>query len=261
MNYFIADFNPVAVSIGFLDVRWYALAYVVGVLLGSWLMQLYAQKSPASITKQNISDFMFWAVIGIIIGGRFGHVFFYYPLYYLQNPAEALQIWKGGMAFHGGIIGLIIASFGYCRYKHISFLAMGDLLACAAPIGLFLGRIANFINGELWGRTSEVAWAVIFPRAGTLPRHPSQLYEAMLEGLLLFVIINSLAVSGGFNKKGLLSGVFLLLYAVFRSVGELFREPEVYQSQLFIGTWGQWLSVPMFIAGSILIYVATRKPR
>ncbi|MEQ8193529.1 MAG: prolipoprotein diacylglyceryl transferase, partial [Rhodospirillales bacterium] len=203
---------------------------------------------------------LIWATFGIILGGRLGFVVFYMPQYYFENPLAIFQVWKGGMSFHGGLIGIIVASVLFVRRRKISFLAFTDLVACAGPIGLFLGRLANFVNGELFGRVTDVPWAMVFPHGGPLPRHPSQLYEAVLEGVVLFLVLFVLRQKESIRRRvGMLSGVFLIGYAAARSIGELFRQPDP-QIGLLLGgtTWGQWLSLPMALFGLYLILRARK---
>ncbi len=266
MNAFVfPKFDPVALSIGPffgigpLDIRWYALAYIAGIVL-AWRYVLWlTAKPPRLLTRDNCDDLVTWCTIGIIVGGRLGQVLLWEPGYYFAHPLEIVQVWKGGMAFHGGLIGVILAMFFYARSKNIPFFAVADPIAAATPIGLLLGRIANFVNGELWGRTTDVPWGVIFPGAGDLPRHPSQIYEATLEGVLLFIALFILARRESIRSKvGTLSGAFLIGYAIARMIGEQFREPEVALSTSI--TWGQWLSVPMLAYGIYLVWRAKPVP-
>ena len=247
--------DPVLIEIGPLAIRWYALAYLAGFILG-WRYCLWlARQNPSGPSPQLFDDFLTWAVIGTVLGGRLGYVLFYQSAHYLQNPAEVLQVWHGGMSFHGGMLGVIFATWLFTRRHKISFFAFSDLLACVTPIGLFFGRIANFINGELYGRASDVPWAVIFPRGGDIPRHPSQLYEALLEGLILFLLLGWLAQNRQLRQRtGFLSGLFLFGYALFRFTAEFFREPDAQLGFLYAGaTMGQLLCVPMMAAGLIII--------
>ncbi|QQR68798.1 MAG: prolipoprotein diacylglyceryl transferase [Alphaproteobacteria bacterium] len=241
--------DPVAFSLGPIDVRWYALSYVVGMLL-AW--RWYRALAPKwGIDPIHYDDFLTWAVIGVILGGRLGYVLFYNLPQYLAHPAEILQVWRGGMSFHGGLMGVVVAAIWFCRARKINLLAFGDPLAAAAPIGLFLGRIANFVNGELYGRVTDAPWGVVFPHGGPLPRHPSQLYEAAFEGVGLFVLLNLLARLPSFKEKpGRLLGVFLLGYALARAGMEFFREPDVQIGFLWGGvTMGQVLAAPMIVVG------------
>jgi phosphatidylglycerol:prolipoprotein diacylglycerol transferase len=243
--------DPVAIHLGPLAVRWYALAYVVGIVLGTRYAIFLASQNPQGPNKILYDDFITYAVLGIILGGRIGYVLFYNFDYYFHNPLDALMVWHGGMAFHGGLIGVITAIFVFTRIKKISFFAFSDILACATPIGLFFGRIANFINGELYGRVSDAPWAMVFPHGGDLPRHPSQLYHAALEGLCLFLIMAVLAQNKKLRARtGFLSGAFLSGYALFRGFVEFFREPDMQIGFLWGGiTMGQVLCVPMLLAG------------
>jgi phosphatidylglycerol:prolipoprotein diacylglycerol transferase len=252
--------DPVLIEIGPFAIRWYALSYIAGILLAWRYMIWLARRSPAGITKEHVDDFVVWATLGIVLGGRLGYVIFYKAGYYLQNPLEALAVWQGGMSFHGGLLGVIFAVWLFCRRRGYSWIAVGDVVACTAPVGLFLGRIANFINGELYGRITDSPLGMVFPGSGPLPRHPSQLYEAVLEGLLLFLVLFWLARrTGTFEKRGLLSGVFLAGYAIGRATVEFFRQPDAHIGFLAIGTtMGQWLSLPLFVIGVWLIVRARR---
>lgn len=252
--------DPVALQIGPLAIRWYALAYVGGLLLGWWYMRRLAPRAPGDITAEQIGDFVVWATLGVILGGRLGFVLFYRPDHFLANPGEILALWKGGMSFHGGLAGVAAAVILFSRRRGIPFLILGDLTACAAPIGLFLGRIANFINGELFGRVSDAPWAMVFPAGGPLPRHPSQLYEAALEGALLFVLLLALARgTAALTRPGLCFGVFLTGYGLARILVELFREPDAYLGFILPGiTMGQILSLPVILVGLWLIRRADR---
>ena len=252
--------DPVAVALGPFAIRWYALAYVVGILLG-WTWAVRLGKTPPLVAKLALDDFVMWATLGIVLGGRLGYVLFYKPLYFLQNPIEILVVWQGGMAFHGGFLGVMTAVLLFARRRSIPLFVIGDLVACAAPIGLFFGRIANFVNGELWGRVSDVPWAMVFPGAGPDPRHPSQLYQAGLEGLALFVVMSLVVWAGGRRRPGLLIGVFLIGYGVARVVGEFFRQPDAHLGFLFAGaTMGQLLSLPMLLVGMWFVRRALLRP-
>ena len=237
-------------------IRWYALAYIAGILAGWWLARRLCAAPPPAATAGPADDFVTWATLGIVLGGRLGYVLFYRPGYYLANPLEALAIWHGGMSFHGGLLGVILATVLFCRAQGIDLLAFADRIAVVAPIGLFLGRCANFVNGELWGRPTGVPWAMVFPADPLhLPRHPSQLYQAGLEGVVLFVLLLLLAQSDRLRaRRGFLAGAFLAGYALARMAGELFREPDSFLGFLAFGaTMGQLLSVPMLLAGAWLI--------
>ena len=254
--------DPIAIAIGPIAIRWYSLAYVVGILLGWRYMLRLARRSPAKIETAHIDDLIVWATLGIILGGRIGYTMFYRPGYFLDHPLEILAMWRGGMSFHGGLLGVLIAIFLFARKRKISFVALGDIVVCAAPIGLFLGRIANFINGELFGRVGDVWWAMVFPHGGPLPRHPSQLYEAVLEGLVLFAVLAWLAFgTRSLERTGLLGGAFFVGYGIARIIVEMFREPDAHLGFLAAGaTMGQLLSLPLVLVGAWLIYRAPRAP-
>jgi phosphatidylglycerol---prolipoprotein diacylglyceryl transferase len=247
--------DPVLIELGPFVIRWYALAYIAGLVIGwRWCLML-AKRPPIVVSVEAVDDFLVWATLGVVLGGRLGYVLFYKPAEYLAHPLEALQVWHGGMSFHGGAIGVIAAIVLFCRQRKLSILSFGDIIVCAVPVGLFFGRIANFINSELWGRPSDVPWAMVFPNGGPEPRHPSQLYEAGLEGLVLFLILNGLERFTPLRTRpGALSGVFLIGYGIARSVAELFREPDSFLGFLAFGlTMGQWLSLPLIVVGLILL--------
>ncbi len=251
------DINPVAFSLGPLAVHWYGISYVVSILL-AWF---YARQiisnprlwqGPCPINRQDLDDFVLWAAIGIVAGGRIGYILFYDFATILANPLRAVEIWNGGMSFHGGLIGTTIAMVLFARKRGILMWSLFDLVATVATIGLFLVRLANFINGELWGRVSNVAWAVVFPGAGTLPRHPSQIYEALLEGLLNGLVLAWLVFAkDGLKRPGLVTGTFISLYAMARILVENFRQPDA-QLGYLVGGWltmGMVLSLPMLAIG------------
>ncbi len=250
------EIDPVLISFGPIAIRWYALAYIAGLLLGwRWAVRLN-RRAGEPVTTQQIDDLLFWMAIGVIVGGRVGHVLFYGLDYYLERPLEALMVWRGGMSFHGGILGVIVVIIWFARRHGVAVYRLADLIAPAAPIGLFFGRIANFINGELWGRPSDVPWAMVFPRGGAEPRHPSQLYEAGLEGLALLLLVNFFALRpGGFSRPGELTGLFMVGYALARAASELVREPDGYIGFLTIG---QALSLPMLAFGLYLLWRSRR---
>ena len=258
------DISPIALSLGPLDIRWYSLAYLAGFLLG-WRYALHmAGLSPNNRpTREDIDNFLPFAVLGVILGGRIGYVLFYQPSLYAANPFDALKVWEGGMAFHGGAMGVIIALFAFSWFQKIQLLRLSDIVCATVPIGLFFGRIANFINGELFGRPSDVPWAVVFPRGGDMPRHPSQLYEALLEGALLFSILLFLINNNwAKNRPGVVTGAFLALYGLFRFSVEQFRQPDAHIGFLAMGlSMGQWLSVPMMMLGSGVIGYTMLKAR
>lgn len=256
--------DPVAFEAGPLVIRWYALAYLAGFVLGWRYCMALARANTQPPMPKDYDDYLTWAVLGTVLGGRIGYVLFYQFGYYLNHPSEALQIWHGGMSFHGGFLGVVLATFVFAHRHKIPFLAFADLIAAAAPIGLFFGRLANFVNGELFGRPTDVPWGIVFPRGGDMPRHPSQLYEAGMEGMLLFLIMFALARQQKIRQHpGTLIGAFLVFYGIFRSLGELFREPDVQIGYLAGGvTMGQILSLPMILAGAALIaWVWRKKPQ
>jgi phosphatidylglycerol:prolipoprotein diacylglycerol transferase len=259
------EIDPIAIAIGPLAIRWYALAYVFSLILGWWLARtlcrhecLWGRKPP--LNDQGVDDFLLYMAAGIVLGGRLGYVLFYNPAYYAANPLEALALWHGGMSFHGGLIGCILALFFLSRRTGAGIFELFDLGAAVAPIGLFFGRIANFVNGELWGRPTDVPWAMIFPMAGPETRHPSQLYQASLEGIALFAIMMITVRLGGFKRPGLVSGIFLIGYGVFRTVGEHFRQPDAQIGFLAYGfTMGMLLSIPMIAIGIAFVICARRR--
>jgi phosphatidylglycerol---prolipoprotein diacylglyceryl transferase len=260
-------FDPVAIAIGPIAIRWYALAYIFGIVLG-WLYARALLKSqtlwngPAPITLVQLDDFILWATVGIILGGRTGYVLFYNFPFFIQHPLEIFELWKGGMSFHGGFMGCVVAVILFARANNVSILSLGDITTAVAPLGLCLGRIANFINSELWGRPADpsLPWAMIFPNGGPLPRHPSQLYEAGLEGILLFVVLAVMIRLGALKRPGLILGSFIAIYGLARIASEHFREPDPQLGFLWGGlTMGMLLSVPMVIAGAILIVMTWRR--
>jgi phosphatidylglycerol:prolipoprotein diacylglycerol transferase len=253
--------DPTLIEIGPFAIRWYALAYIGGLLLGWRYVRGLAAKNPNHLTLAHIDDLLVWITFGVILGGRLGYVLFYKPAYFASHPLEALQVWQGGMSFHGGLLGCIIAGYVFARLKKIPPLHVGDLCAAAGPIGLLFGRFANFVNGELWGRASDVPWAMVFPGDRLqVPRHPSQLYEALLEGLLLFVVLWLLARRETIRKQyGLIFGVFIAGYGIARFTIEFAREPDRHLGFLFAGaTMGQMLSIPMIILGLFFVLRARR---
>jgi phosphatidylglycerol:prolipoprotein diacylglycerol transferase len=259
-------FDPVLVWIGPFAIRWYALAYIVGILLG-WAYAralIRAERlwgGPAPLTLTDFDDFVLWVTLGIILGGRTGYVLFYNLPHFIEHPAEIVQLWKGGMSFHGGFVGCVLAVVLFARRRNISILSLGDITCAVGTIGLFLGRLANFINGELWGRTSDVPWAMVFPDGGALPRHPSQLYEAALEGLVLGGVLWLFIRAGALKRPGLVIGVFAVGYSIARIVCEFFREPDPQLGFLFGGmTMGMLLSVPLLLTGIAFIVAALRRP-
>jgi phosphatidylglycerol:prolipoprotein diacylglycerol transferase len=260
-------FDPIAISIGPIAIRWYALAYICGIVIG-WIYARQMIKNeklwggPAPITLTQMDDFILWVTLGIIVGGRTGYVLFYNLPFFIQHPAEVFELWKGGMSFHGGFLGCVVAVMWFARRNRIPILSLGDMTTAVAPIGLFLGRLANFINSELWGRPADpsLPWAMVFPTGGPVPRHPSQLYEAGLEGILLFTILAVMIRMGALKRPGLVLGSFILIYGIARIIGEHFREPDPQLGFLWGGlTMGMLLSVPMVIVGIIMVVMAWRR--
>jgi phosphatidylglycerol:prolipoprotein diacylglycerol transferase len=259
------DFDPVLITIGPFAIRWYALAYVAGILAGWWLARRIAADGKhwggnSPIRPIDVDDVIVWCALGIVLGGRLGYVLFYQPAYFLSNAIEILVLWRGGMSFHGGFIGTVMALILFAWRRKIPVLSMLDLAAIVTPIGLFLGRLANFVNGELWGRAADVPWAVVFPHAGPQPRHPSQLYEAGLEGIALFLLLYFAMRRGALVRPGLIGGLFVAGYGLTRVFGELFREPDAHIGFLAGGlTMGMLLSLPMIVVGAIAIAYAMRR--
>ncbi|MGM8063217.1 prolipoprotein diacylglyceryl transferase [Vogesella indigofera] len=255
------QFDPVAIQLGPLAIHWYGLMYLVGFGLFLWLGHVRIKQQPdCGWNGKDLDDFLTWAVLGVIAGGRLGEVLFYQPGYYLAHPAEILMVWKGGMSFHGGFIGVLVAMLLFARKKGVSFWQISDFVAPLVPTGLAAGRIGNFINGELWGRIAshDLPWAMIFPHVDAMPRHPSQLYQAALEGLTLFVIL--WLFSARRRPMGQVSAVFLIGYGSFRFIAEFFRTPDAgIFGQSDIISMGQWLSVPMIVAGIALYRWAVRR--
>jgi phosphatidylglycerol:prolipoprotein diacylglycerol transferase len=259
------DLDPVLVTIGPFAIRWYALGYIFGILLG-WV---YARAiirnernwgGPAPITVADFDDFVLWVTLGIILGGRAGYVLFYNLPHFIEHPVEIVQVWNGGMSFHGGFLGCVIATIAFATMRGLPVPSLGDITCAVAPIGLLLGRLANFVNGELWGRFADVPWAMVFPRGGPIPRHPSQLYEAGLEGFVLLIVLGLMVRAGALRRPGLILGAFAALYAVMRSFCEFFREPDPQLGFLWGGmTMGMLLCVPLFIAGVLLVAFALRR--
>lgn len=258
------NIDPVAIAIGPLAIRWYALAYLAGIILGwRYCMMLAGLDQGTRPTKQDVDDFLPWAVAGVILGGRIGYVLFYQHAHYFAHPIEILKIWQGGMSFHGGAIGVIIMLFVFPWLRGFAPLRLADYVCAAVPIGLFFGRIANFINGELYGRVTDSAWGMVFPRGGELPRHPSQLYEAGLEGLVLFLILMVLVLTPDVRRRpGIVAGAFLAWYGMFRAFIEFFREPDAYLGLIGgVISMGQILSLPMIVVGlGVVAYAMIKGP-
>jgi phosphatidylglycerol:prolipoprotein diacylglycerol transferase len=256
------QFDPVAFSLGPLKVHWYGLMYLLAFAQFWWLGKMrLAMRPELGMTEKGLDDLLFYGVLGVVLGGRLGEVLFYDPGYYLSHPVEIIAVWKGGMSFHGGLIGVLVAVTLWARKHKIAWLAATDYIAPLVPLGLMFGRLGNFINGELWGRAADASlpWAMVFPQAGDiLPRHPSQLYQALGEGLLLFVILWLFARKA--RPLGAVSGLFLIGYGGFRFLAEYFREPDagIFGLSYFI-SMGQWLSLPMLAGGIYLLARAYRK--
>jgi len=261
------QFDPIALQLGPFAIRWYALAYIVALLLGWRLCRRLCARAPRVATAEQTDDFLTWATLGVILGGRIGYVLFYQPALYFSHPASIFEIWHGGMSFHGGALGVTVAILWYCRRQHIPTLGFADRIAVCVPIGLGLGRVANFINGELWGREAPAWWpgAMIYPQAGPpyVPRFPSELYEAFLEGVLLLALLLWMARSERVRARfGMLTGVFLAGYAVCRIVAECFRQPDAFLGYIAgVLTMGQILSFPMLLIGIGLIAYSLRARR
>lgn len=255
------EISPIAFSLGPIDIRWYSLAYLTGILAAWFLLLRNNDKNKLGYSRQQIEDLAFYVTLGIIIGGRLGYAVFYGGAEMWLKPWRLLELWKGGMSFHGGIAGVIGAVWLFARKYQFKFLAITDLVVLYTPIGMFLGRIANFINDELWGRETDVPWAVRFPNGGYVPRHPSQLYEAFFEGIIIFIVLNLMwRLPKVRERSGIVSAMFVLLYGVFRILMEQFRQPDVQLGFFFGGvTMGQMLSVPLIAAGAWVLTVKLRK--
>jgi len=251
------NLDPVLINIGFIEIRWYSLAYIFGILIGWWLgkriLEFRTKAQNISINLENFDNLISYIIISIIIGGRLGYVIFYNLFYYLDNPIDIFKIWEGGMSFHGALVGVIVGTHLFAKSIKIETLLFLDIIVCVAPIGIFFGRIANFINGELFGKPTNVSWSVVFPEVDNMPRHPSQIYEAFLEGILLFLIL----IPFIYNKKiktGYCSSLFLIFYGLFRILAEQFREPDLQIGYLFnFLSLGSVLSFVMVVAGILIL--------
>jgi phosphatidylglycerol:prolipoprotein diacylglycerol transferase len=257
--------DPVLVSVGPFPIRWYALAYIAGLVLG-WAYAQWLARRPdlwgagPRPDSACIDDLLVYAALGVILGGRLGYVLFYNLPFFLDHPADIFKLWQGGMSFHGGFAGTALAVARLARRRAIPVLRLYDVVCAVVPIGIFLGRLANFIKPELWGRPTDVAWAMVFPGGGSLPRHPSQLYEATLEGLVLFLLLFAAVRSGALRRPGLVTGLFAIGYGAARIICEFFREPDPQLGFLFGGaTMGMLLSLPMIAAGVFFVSFALRR--
>jgi phosphatidylglycerol---prolipoprotein diacylglyceryl transferase len=265
----IHNFDPVLIDLGIFQVRWYSISYILAIIIG-WVYAIKVIKKTTfnkynyePVEKSYFDDLIIYLVVGIIFGGRIGYVLFYNFEYYSQNLYEIFKIWQGGMSFHGGLIGVIVATIAFSSKIKINFLKFTDIISCVAPIGIFLGRVANFINGELFGKVSTLPWAVIFPNVDNLPRHPSQIYEALMEGIILFIIINYFALQKKLLfKTGYISGLFLILYSIFRIISEIFREPDIHLGYYFkYFTMGTLLSFLTAIVGLFIILLCKKNEK
>ncbi len=255
------NINPIAFSLGPIKVHWYGLMYLLG-FAGAWgLGTLRARRPNSGWTAEQVSDLIFYAAIGVIVGGRLGYMLFYDLPNFLHNPLTFFEVWDGGMSFHGGLLGVIVSIFFYGRKTKKTFLEIGDFVAPLVPIGLAAGRIGNFINGELWGRVTTVPWGMVYPKAGPLPRHPSELYEFLLEGVLLFIILWFYSAKP--RARGTVSAFFLIFYGLFRFIVEFFRQPDPQKGFVALGwmTMGQLLSLPMILIGLILLAYAWKRTK
>ena len=255
--------DPVLLQLGPFALRWYSMAYLAGIIFAWWFLLRLTQENDAPIKRNDVDELISWATVGIIAGGRIAYVVFYEPATYLADPLSIFALWRGGMSFHGGAAGVGLATYLYCRKHRLSWLRVLDLIAMCAPIGLMLGRIANFINGELWGRPTTLPWGVVFPGGGPLARHPSQLYEALLEGPILFLALWMVhRFSGARRKPGVLTGGFVLGYGLLRFFVEFVREPDRQLTAFAQATglhMGQWLCVPMILGGAALIAYSLKR--
>lgn len=251
--------STVALDFGFFKLRWYSLAYLFGILLGWWQIIKMVARPGSPLAKDQVDDLILFATLGITLGGRIGYILFYSPQN-LLNPIEILKVWEGGMSFHGGLLGVMLAIFLFCRKCGLKWLRVHDYIAVVYPFGHLFGRLANFVNGELWGRPTNVAWGMVFPKGGELARHPSQLYQGATEGVLLAIILWLLFwKTDARNKPGLLAGVFVGAMGLFRFIGEFYREPDVGVTGLLGMTMGQTLCVPMVVVGMYLIMTSKNR--
>ena len=257
MNFVQPSIDPVIFSISFLEIRWYSLAYIVGFFVGLIIIKKINRYNKP-VTEKNLDDFLIWSIIGVIIGGRIGYVVFYQIKILIKDPLYLFEIWNGGMSFHGGLLGIIVATIIFSKKNNFDKLILLDVISCVAPVGIFFGRLANFVNGELYGKPSDLPWAVIFPNIDNQGRHPSQIYEAVLEGALLFLILNFI-IRKSFYKKGKCAALFLLFYSIFRIIAELFREPDLQIGYIFnFISMGSLLSFIMLVIGIIMYFKIVR---
>ena len=261
----VHNFDPVLINLGFIKIHWYSLAYIFGILIGWWYGRIIIKKKISNVERdnyiKNYDDLISYIIIGVIVGGRLGYIIFYNPSYFIEDPLQIFKIWEGGMSFHGALVGVVIGTHLFAKSIETETLLFLDIIACVAPIGIFFGRIANFINGELFGKPTNVPWSVIFPQVDNVPRHPSQIYEAFFEGVLLFLILLPFI----YNKKvktGLCSGLFLIFYGFFRILAEQFREPDLQIGYLFNHfSLGSILSLIMIVAGILILQKIKKNER
>ena len=258
---YIHDLNPILINFGFFEIRWYSLAYIFGILAGWWVAKkiiIFKIKNGTVVFDIRIfDDLISYIIVSIIIGGRLGYVIFYNYSYFFENPLDIFKIWQGGMSFHGALIGVVIGTYIFAKKVEINFFFFLDIIGTVAPLGIFFGRIANFINGELFGKPTNFFWSVIFPEVDKIPRHPSQLYEALLEGIILFIILISVVYKKE-TKTGIVSSLFMILYGFFRIVAEQFREPDIQIGYLFnLFSMGSILSFSMVLIGLLILKKAT----
>ena len=255
MIFYHPSIDPVVFSFGMIDIRWYSLAYLAGFILGFYFIKSVNKSDKKPLSNKLIEDYFFWSIISVILGGRIGYMMFYQTSTIFNNPIEIFYIWQGGMSFHGGLIGMIFSMFFFSKIKNINFFQLSDLICLAAPIGIFFGRLANFINIELYGKITTLPFAIIYPTIDQYPRHPSQLYEAFFEGIIIFIALFIYKLKNKNNSYGMSTSIFLILYGFFRTMIEFVREPDYHLGLLFnLFSMGQLLSMPLIILG-IIIYL------
>ena len=257
------NLDPILINFGFIVIRWYSLAYIFGIIFGWWfgkkIIRHIVKNTNLKFKVDDFDDLISYLIFSIILGGRIGYIIFYNFEYYISNPLDIVKVWEGGMSFHGALVGIIIGTYLFSKKRGVSLFFMLDIIACVAPIGIFLGRIANFINGELVGKVTSVSWGVIFPAIDNLPRHPSQLYEAMFEGFVLFILLNSIIFTQKY-KIGTCSCLFLIFYGIFRIISEIFRAPDAQLGYLFnFLSMGTILSSFMILSGFIILNILKKK--